>query len=80
MWTFENNEYIWKIEWSEFCVKNYPDFGTCKVVLDAVRSGKLLSDVQVISFILTLPVCVIVVDLGVAVPALLVSRPFIEWI
>lgn len=58
----------------------YPDFGICKVVLDAVSvsSGKLLSDVHVISFILILPVCVIVVDLGVPVPALLVSRPFFK--
>lgn len=51
---------------------SHPVFGTCKVALDVL--SKLLSDV--ISFILTLPVCVIR-ELGVAVPAFLVSSPFI---
>lgn len=59
---------------------SHPDFGICKVVLDAVvvSSGKLLSEVRVTSFILILPVCVIVVDLGVAVSVFLVSRPSVK--
>lgn len=56
----------------------YPVFGICKVVIDAVSRCKLLSDVHLIDFILILPVCVIVVDLGVAVSVFLASRPFIK--
>lgn len=49
--------------------------GICKVVLDELSKGRLLSEVPVMSFMEIFPVCVIVVDLGVPVPVFFTSKP-----